>query len=732
MKKVILLSIFFMSLCALPIDLYSSNPNYNNNSQTAYGGVGLVLNPTARMDADGEFAFGASTDLPHKRLYAKMQFFPWMETVLRYTEGEHKRYAGGPQSWKDKGVDVKFRLFKETSKFPEIALGFTDFGGTGAFSSEYIVGSKRFNNLDFTLGLGWGKLAGKDHINNPFGWVKDSYKNRGQADFYGGTVKLGGLFSGPSASFFGGVEYFTPIPNLSLKLEYSPADYSSDIGRKIKIDEESDIFEVDSSINYALNYQRQMSQRETIDFSLGYTRGNTLFANFTIHSNLNFSGKPKVVMGAEQIKTPTLEPFGQLDVEWQQYLTDTIIWQMSNQGFTTHNIYFYEDEIKAEISQSRFQKPIYAIDLASRILANNSPKNIKKITVINLDMGVETLRATVSRDKLVKAVSKGGLPEDYLAFNKHSVINSEAIVRENENLYPSFTWNIKPHANGTIQHQQEFYFWQLEALVSAIYSIRKGLYMTTEVGIDIANNFDGYTYHIPDGKLYHARQNRRLYLTQGESGLRRMQVDYVFSINKDVTAKITGGILEWMYGGIGGEVLYIPDNKPWAIGVETYWVKQRNYDQKFTFLDYETLTAMANFYYDMPFYNLRLEVNAGKFLARDKGAIIGVSRRFETGARIGAKVALTNCNAACVGEGSFNKWIYFNLPMDLFNIKSTTRSKAAYEWSPLTKDAGQTVKAGNLYPLMKSAPDEIDTFRRKPWSIKRILSGLGTTPKYKS
>ena len=134
----------------------------------------------------------------------------------------------------------------------------------------------------------------------------------------------------------------------------------------------------------------------------------------------------------------------------------------------------------------------------------------------------------------------------------------------------------------------------------------------------------------------------------------------------------------------------------------------------------------------MPFYNLRFEVNAGKFLARDKGAIIGVSRRFETGARIGAKVALTDCNAACVGEGSFNKWIYFNLPMDLFNIKSTTRSKAAYEWSPLTKDAGQVVKAGNLYPLMKSAPDEIDTFRRKPWSIKRILSGLGTTPKYKS
>ena len=34
-----------------------------------------------------------------------------------------------------------------------------------------------------------------------------------------------------------------------------------------------------------------------------------------------------------------------------------------------------------------FKKPIQAIDLASRILANNTPTNIDKITVINIDQG---------------------------------------------------------------------------------------------------------------------------------------------------------------------------------------------------------------------------------------------------------------------------------------------------------------------------------------------------------
>jgi len=730
MNKVRLFFYFLVALYA-PSNILSSDLNNFNNSQSAYGGVGLILNPTARMDEDGEFAFGASTELPFKRLYAKVQFFPWMEAVVRYTEGEHRRYADGPQSWKDKGMDLKFRLFNETNNFPQIALGFNDFGGTGAFSSEYIAATKRLNNLDFTLGLGWGKLAGAQHTKNPFGWFDDSYNTRGQSDTLGGTVKLGGLFTGPNVSFFGGVEYFTPIPNLSFKLEYNPYDYSQDIGLILRIDDEqSEKFEVDSKINYALNYQRRMSQRQKVDFSLGYVRGNTLFANFTIHSNLNFAGIPKTIMGPEILKEATLEPFEILDNEWKKYLTDVIIWQMSNQGFTTHNINFYDDEMQVEISQSRFNKPIYAIDLASRIVANNSPKNIKKITVINIDMGVETLRTSVSRDKLVYAVSKGALPEGYLEFNNYPEDSLEAVVSQNKNLYPNFIWSIKPHANGTIQHQQEFYFWQLEALLHTLYSFKRGLYLTTEVGINIANNFDEYTYHIPDGQLYHVRQDRRLYLTEGETGLRRMQVDYVFSINKNLTAKVTGGILEWMYGGIGGEILYIPDDKPWAIGLDAYWLKQRNYDQKFTFLDYETVSGTANFYYDMPFYDLRLEVNAGRFLAKDKGATIGVSRRFKTGARIGAKVALTDCDAACVGEGSFNKWIYFNLPMELFNIKSTTRGRATYEWSPLTKDAGQKVMAGDLYPLMKSVPDEIDIIRRKPWSIKQILSGLGTSPKY--
>ena len=153
--------------------------------------------------------------------------------------------------------------------------------------------------------------------------------------------------------------------------------------------------------------------------------------------------------------------------------------------------------------------------------------------------------------------------------------------------------------------------------------------------------------------------------------------------------------------------------------------------QDFSFQEYQTVTGFISYYRDIPFYDTRLKLSAGKFLGKDKGVHIDISRRFDTGARVGGIVALTDCDSACVGEGSFNKWIYFELPMDLFFTQSTTRGKAGYAWSPLTKDAGQKVEAGGLYGLMVDAKDEVDSLRRTPWSVKKIFSGFSTSSKEK-
>ena len=176
---------------------------------------------------------------------------------------------------------------QEGSLVPELALGLIDLGGTGAYSSEFIVASKRFNNFDLSLGLGWGRLGGIDHISNPAGWFDDSRNVRYGDTPRGGKISLDRFFAGKNASFFGGIEYFTPILNLSVKLEYDTSDYSGVIGRETVFYETGDIFELDSRFNVALNYQFDVSERGKIDFSTGFVRGNTFYANLAVHTNLN-------------------------------------------------------------------------------------------------------------------------------------------------------------------------------------------------------------------------------------------------------------------------------------------------------------------------------------------------------------------------------------------------------------------------------------------------------------
>ena len=748
MRKFIILSVIIVS-CELLADESIDYQEFDNPySQNTWGSIGLIQNPSARFSDDGEFLFGVSSESPYNRIFGRAQFFPWMEAIVRYTEATYSSYNfGSPQTWKDKGFDLKIKLLDESDYLPALAIGAIDFGGTGFYSSEYVVASKRYGQFDLTAGLGWGRFANsgacwlktydptlcpdkRGQIDNPVGWFFDSYNTRGRGASLGGTFNLGSMFSGPEASFFGGIEYFTPIDNLSLKVEYDSHDYKEVIGREYVFYEEGNLFGLDSSFNFALNYRLRPAKREKVDLSLGLVRGNIIYANIAVHSNLNELSEDKFTAPPEVINKKTLKEFSKLKEGYQNYLSNLIFWQMNNEGIVTHQLTFNEDEMIAEISQGRFRKTVQALDLAGRILANNSPKNIEKITIVNLDQGTETLRASINRSELVNSVLKGPVDEELFSFNEEENLYSSAITKVNEKLYPNFSWSIRPHMSGTLQHQIQFYFYQLEALISADYAIKKGLYLSALVGIDIDNNFEKYTYHIPDGELYHVRQDRRLYLREGESGIRRLAFDYIFSPSRNLKGRITGGILEWMYGGIGGELLYAPDHKMWALGLDTYWVKQREFDQKFSFKDYETVTGFLTYYYDLPFYDMRFKISAGKFLGKDKGVLMDISRRFETGARIGARVALTDCDAACVGEGSFHKSIYFNLPMDLFYVNRTTRSFAPYEWSPLTKDAGQKVATGNLYNLVSSAQDEVDSLRRKPWSFGKIFSGFSRHPKY--
>ena len=76
-----------------------------------------------------------------------------------------------------------------------------------------------------------------------------------------------------------------------------------------------------------------------------------------------------------------------------------------------------------------------------------------------------------------------------------------------------------------------------------------------------------------------------------------------------------------------------------------------------------------------------------------KGLPIDLSRSFENGTKFGIFASFTDVSSDEFGEGSFDKGIYFNIPVfgNLIN----------YSWRPLTKDPGAKLNRKNtLHDLL--------------------------------
>ncbi len=205
----------FAAVLLLPCGLAHAEPRITQND---FGGTGLLQTPTARMAPAGELSVNANRTEPYSRYSVSLQPLDWLEGSFRYTAITNRPYGSealsGSQSYKDKAVDVKVRLWQESHWLPDVALGFRDIGGTGLFSSEFFVANKRYDNFDFSAGIAWGYLGNRGDIDNPLGYVSDRFDTRPELEGTG-DVNSGSYFRG-RPSFFGGVSYQTPWDRLSL------------------------------------------------------------------------------------------------------------------------------------------------------------------------------------------------------------------------------------------------------------------------------------------------------------------------------------------------------------------------------------------------------------------------------------------------------------------------------------------------------------------------------------
>tara|TARA_B100000963_G_scaffold302596_1_gene275562 strand:- start:3790 stop:5697 length:1908 start_codon:yes stop_codon:yes gene_type:complete len=618
------------------------------NSFNNHGIIGLINMPTARLYDESSIGITAYKGTPDQKITLSSFPYDWLEASFFYSNIDGKPYCGNSldpvcdQDYKDKGFNFKLRL-KSEGKLPAIAIGINDIAGTGLYSSEYIVASYGINKTDLHFGLGWGVLNGaSSNLKNPLSYINDSFNKRPSSfKDQGGQFEPSRYFSGESVSPFFGISHVLSNKAV-LKLEYDTTLTPGRVGY--------DLPKQDFSLGIEFNISD--------NFSIGFSneRGN--------YTSLRFSYKNNPISSNPRHRYKKVE-HNKNDDKYKRFIRS-----VKNNGITVNKIIETDEAIGIELTQ--FIHP--------------------NLNVIEDIIKKASLEAGINKEikKDLRIADLQGISE----YDDDFVKNSELVYQRSKK--SKFVTNTGLTLRPYLASREEFFKGAILLENNSEFVIKDNLFFSSNVKFSLIDNFDDF--YIPPENTYPAqvRSDVKDYLKNFGEGLiiGRAQLDYHLTPRKNHHIMLTGGILEEMFFGAGLEYLYFKQDLNFGVGFEVFEVKKRDYKMRFGALDYRNTIGHVNFYYrNFQLIPFDAKVSFGEYLAGDQGITLEMSRSFNNGTKFGIFATFTDVSTEQFGEGSFDKGIFFNIPVFGNYIN--------YSWRPLTKDPGaKLIRKHTLYDLL--------------------------------
>ncbi|AWN17543.1 YjbH domain-containing protein [Salinisphaera sp. LB1] len=659
--------------------------------QTDYGGTGLLETPTARHAPEGEFSFTYSHIQPYSNFAFSFQPFRWLQAGFRYTSISNRLYGraiAGNRSYLDKGVDLKITPVHESRYVPEFSIGFRDLGGTGLFSSEYLVANKRWYNFDFSLGVAWGYLGSRGDLGNPLSLISSHFSHRvGFAGGLGNTGKFSvtSWFTGREA-LFGGIQYTTPWRPLTLQIEYD--------GNNYKHQPLHDSFQQKLPVNFGA----RLRLNRNVTLSAGFERGTTVMLGGTLSVNLAHLTQPKsdpapVVPKKSRDNQPK---------SWSNVASKL----SDNAGITVTRIAKKDHTLIVDGSPTTYRHMAQAELRGNRILHNAASSDISSFEYRWQGGGFflrddKLPRKPLPSDPLLTSPDSPFADLDYRqGVTVSGVSKAGAQSKPGKTLYEKsvrgFSYDIGPGLNYNYGGPDGLLY-QALARVGLQYRTDQHGWASASVAYSLFDNLSHANYEAPS-QLPRVRSDVVSYLKHTSVGVYNLQYTRTARLSDNVFGMVYGGLLEQMYGGVGGEVLYRPFNSRVAFGADVNWVKKRDYNTQFGFKKYSTVEGHATAYIQTGIDHILARLSVGRYLAKDYGTTIDLSKTFDSGVTLGAYAVFTSAGSK-YGEGSFNKGIYLTMPLDIFFTKSS-RDYVTARYTPLTRDGGASLnRRYTLYSL---------------------------------
>lgn len=670
---------------------------------TLQGQSGYINMPSAWVEPDGTFSTGYSYDSPYGSTWASATVLPFLQFTGRYVSitglpafgSDDPNYGKGYGRYKDKVADVKLRLLDESALLPAVSLGATDLLGTELFKGQYVVISKSFGQArNFEASVGYGNKRPK------------------------------GIFAGAR---------WAPLsaPHWAVVAEYDANDYRKDHLAEL------------SGAN-----KRKSGPAVGVEYRWGWlgaqvSRNRDHFSA-NAYVSIPFDQREFVPKFYEPAPFSAEKAPKRVSVEqWQANPASgaALVAALVEQDFKNVRVEFDDGVLKLSLTSSRISNLGRAVGRAARTALAFAPEGTRsiRITYTRLEQPLVTYEfvdlrrlsdyftGLVGRDAFLQTVNiRYATPTDQAFEDRQGMlaaiqgdgelgvhvgregdivqISSEDREANRFKVIPKLSFFFND-PSGALRYE----FW---AAANYDRRLAQGLYLNSDLKLDLFENVSGVTQR-SNSLLPHVRTDIADYKRGSRFKLNRLLINKYTMPAERVYARMSGGLYEEMYRGVGGQVLYLPRDSRWAADVAVDALQQRGVKGWFDKRDYKTVTGFASLHYKLP-YDITVTARAGRFLAKDNGVRMEFKRRFPSGVEIGAWYAKTSgkdiTNPGTPANPYNDKGVFLSVPLNIM-LPADTQATAGIGLSPWTRDVGQMVASpGDLYDLVEQPRRDMNTF----------------------
>ena len=673
-----------------------------------YGVSSIVSMPTGRLEADGNWRWEFSYAKPYSSVNTEAAVLPWLQAGFGVT-----RIIGAPGfptgslfsanygDYKDKTSRLRFKLMDETERLPAVALSINDPIGTGLFTSRALAASKQIGPLDLTLGFGSGRIGG---VFAGAAWqvgavpglrlMLEKDANRYREDKFASLTGID-LVKQPIAY---GAQYQSGIWGLRVARKAGTTEVAAFVDldahtrlRMPKTQERSRTRTVaarPSAADWAANpdYQRRLVRELAAQ---GFSRLAVGFNGYTLQLTLAHSRYARMseAVGAAAQAALWMSPLETREIAIHTLSSATNLPFASYRFTDVQALYEYLTGQRTRDALS----PSVEIRLASGFAPVPAAQELDAVAAsINAPMQ-ETLMAESHSKIALMDAAKLSLGQD--SAGNFSLAWSDA---KGDNAF-RITPKIGTYLNGPGALQ---YSLALEAAYDRRFSPHT--FGSVVVSRNVYENVTTLGIQPSDSTLPNVRSRGAFYQVGGLK-LDRALVNHFMGLGRGLYGRVSAGIYERAFAGVGGQVLYVPGKQPWAADLAVDAVAQRSETKPLGFSGYRNTTALGSLHYRLP-AGVRLTARAGRFLAGDTGVRLEAKRHFDSGIELGVWFSVTDAKdttGPVLGTGKVyrDKGISASIPLD-FLLPVHTRARAQIALSPWARDVGQMVESpSDLYAM---------------------------------